>query len=390
FYNILLKENFSQCCRYQITVRRTAKGIVLFPEKKRPEKTKTYVKILGGTLWLSGTAFVCFHFIGRRNSEQRTKDGHTTNNRIEMYRIMPLKAISRAWGKFNQLELPVVLRRPLLGLYVWMFDCKVDEAMETELQNYKNLGEFFRRVLKPDIRLISQKEELTNPADGKILHFGEVTDGILEQVKGINYSVKHFLGPQTWNSNSKKSKRFAKQTDEEYFRGLKVKPGNKLYHCVVYLAPGDYHRFHSAAKWTINYRRHFPGELLSVSPGIARWIHGLFVLNERVAYMGNWEHGFFSYTAVGATNVGSIKIYCDQEVMTNVKHHPDTRYTPGVYFDKDFRENPIHVEKGEMFGEFNLGSTVVLIFEAPENFKFNVNNDQKVRMGEPMGTCKTS
>lgn len=77
-----------------------------------------------------------------------------------MYRIMPLKAISRAWGKFNQLELPVVLRRPLLGLYVWMFDCKVDEAMETELQNYKNLGEFFRRVLKPDIRLISQKEEL--------------------------------------------------------------------------------------------------------------------------------------------------------------------------------------------------------------------------------------
>uniref|UniRef100_K1PHZ8 Uncharacterized protein n=1 Tax=Magallana gigas TaxID=29159 RepID=K1PHZ8_MAGGI len=67
--------------RWQIAVRRTAKGIVLFPEKKRPEKTKTYVKILGGTLWLSGTAFVCFHFIGRRNSEQRTKDGHTTNNR---------------------------------------------------------------------------------------------------------------------------------------------------------------------------------------------------------------------------------------------------------------------------------------------------------------------
>lgn len=79
-----------------------------------------------------------------------------------------------------------------------------------------------------------------------------------------------------------------------------------------------------------------------------------------------------------------------QEVMTNVKHHPDTRYTPGVSFDKDFRQNPIHVEKGEMFGEFNLGSTIVLIFEAPENFKFNVNNDQRVRMGEPMGTCKTS
>lgn len=156
------------------------------------------------------------------------------------------------------------------------------------------------------------------------------------------------------------SKLTSNQTDEEYFKGLNLKPGNKLYHCVVYLAPGDYHRFHSATKWTINYRRHFPGkftlvhyrerereipkcrsaivdmnfynnymgktflkatstnvcvfvgELLSVNPGVARWIHGLFVLNERVTYMGEWEHGFFSYTAVGATNVGSIKIYSDQ------------------------------------------------------------------------------
>ncbi|XP_061162767.1 phosphatidylserine decarboxylase proenzyme, mitochondrial-like isoform X1 [Saccostrea echinata] len=326
--------------------------------------------------------------VRRKRSSIHKKRGHKNVNRtIEMYRIMPLKAMSRAWGKFNQLELPVILRRPLLGLYVWMFDCKLDEAMETELRNYRNLGEFFRRILKPDMRLISIKEELTNPADGKILHFGEVTDGILEQVKGVNYSVKHFLGPQTWMNDSNAPTPPANMTDEEYFRGLKLRPGNKLYHCVVYLAPGDYHRFHSAAKWDITYRRHFPGELLSVNPGIARWIHGLFVLNERVAYMGEWEHGFFSYTAVGATNVGSIKIYCDQEMMTNVKHHPDTRLTPGVYFDKDFRQNPIHVEKGEMFGEFNLGSTIVLVFEAPENFVFNVINDQKVRMGEPMGTC---
>ena len=56
----------------------------------------------------------------------------------------------------------------------------------------------------------------------------------------------------------------------------------------------------------------FIGELLSVNPGIARWIQGLFNFNERVVYTGNWEHGFFSLTAVGATNVGSIKIYGDE------------------------------------------------------------------------------
>lgn len=41
-----------------------------------------------------------------------------------------------------------------------------------------------------------------------------------------------------------------------------------------------------------------------------------------------------------------------------------------------------------MFGEFNFGFIVVLIFEVFENFKFNVNNDQKVWMGELMGMCK--
>lgn len=56
----------------------------------------------------------------------------------------------------------------------------------------------------------------------------------------------------------------------------------------------------------------FPGELLSVNPKIARLLPDLFVLNERAVYVGEWEHGFFSMTAVGATNVGSIKVHSDK------------------------------------------------------------------------------
>lgn len=28
--------------------------------------------------------------------------------------------------------------------------------------------------------------------------------------------------------------------------------------------------------------------------------------------MGSWKHGFFSYGAVGATNVGNIRVVCDE------------------------------------------------------------------------------
>lgn len=54
------------------------------------------------------------------------------------------------------------------------------------------------------------------------------------------------------------------------------------------------------------------GSLMSVNPGVARLVKELFCLNERVALTGQWQHGFFSLTAVGATNVGSIRIYFDQ------------------------------------------------------------------------------
>lgn len=47
--------------------------------------------------------------------------------------------------------------------------------------------------------------------------------------------------------------------------------------------------------------------------------------------------------------------------------------------------NPIKLAKGDLVGQFNMGSTIVMIFEAPKNFKFNLKAGQKIRLGEPIG-----
>ncbi len=87
---------------------------------------------------------------------------------------------------------------------------------------------------------------------------------------------------------------------------------------VVYLAPGDYHRIHAPAHFSIEHSRHFPGTLFPISPLVARMIPNLFALNERVVLSGQWPHGFFSMTAVGAYNVGSMTFDFDRVIQVRL------------------------------------------------------------------------
>ncbi|XP_051970801.1 phosphatidylserine decarboxylase proenzyme, mitochondrial-like isoform X2 [Xyrauchen texanus] len=302
---------------------------------------------------------------------------------VTIYKSIPTRLLSRAWGRLNQVDLPTWLRKPIYRLYIWTFGVNMKEAAVEDLQHYRNLGEFFRRKLKPQARPVCDSHCVISPADGKILHFGHVKNCEVEQVKGVTYSLETFLGPHTWTESFTVNRN---EDDPGTFQdSLVTKEGNELFHCVVYLAPGDYHCFHSPADWRVAHRRHFPGSLMSVNPGVARWIKELFCHNERVVLSGDWTHGFFSLTAVGATNVGSIRIYFDEELRTN-----NPRYNKGSYNDFSYLTNNnqkgVTMRKGEHLGEFNLGSTIVLLFEAPQNFTFSLQPGQKIHFGEPLGT----
>ena len=54
-----------------------------------------------------------------------------------------------------------------------------------------------------------------------------------------------------------------------------------------------------------------------VAAQAARWVPQLHTMNERVVLNGEWAHGFFSMAAVGAFNVGSIRVKAEPDFHTN-------------------------------------------------------------------------
>ncbi|EDV93057.1 phosphatidylserine decarboxylase proenzyme, mitochondrial [Drosophila grimshawi] len=305
-----------------------------------------------------------------------------------VYCSLPLRIMSRCWGWLAACYMPNPLRPYVYGWYSSMFKVNIEEALYSDFNHYSSMAEFFTRPLKEGVRVINGKSPLVSPADGKVLHFGSASDSLIEQVKGVSYSIEDFLGPLQTVEQSREAMSYAQALKQ------KRDGSTELYQCVIYLAPGDYHRFHSPTAWEPTVRRHFSGELLSVSPKVAGWLPGLFCLNERVLYMGHWNHGFFSYTAVGATNVGSVEIYMDSELKTNrwngfkVGAHPPSTYEYDELLlnaKQHGKQSLQKFEKGDLVGQFNMGSTIVLLFEAPKNFQFDIVAGQTIKVGESLG-----
>src|SRR6218665_859908 len=156
----------------------------------------------------------------------------TSSLKINLLYLLPLRTVSRVWGYMNDVELPRMMRRPIYGWYANTFGCNLHEIdPKKDLEDYRNLSEFFRRLLKPGARPIGESM-IVSPADGRVVQLEQLgSDGFIGSVKGVHYSITNFLGPRAVPQ--------------------KLRPGNKLYGAVIYLAPGDYHRFHSPTDWNV-------------------------------------------------------------------------------------------------------------------------------------------
>lgn len=349
---------------------------------------------------------------------------------VFMLKLLPLKLLSLAWGRIHHMELPQPIRTPIYSAFAKMTGADLSEMRESSLASYPHLGAFFIRRLKEDARVVSPDHELVSPSDGLIIGCGAIDISqyqfkeansidpsnileniMIEQVKGFRFPISQFLGEykepkETLSGGSKSSLAFdlkipaskaanaaplnaqitlhPEPRDEPTISFISPPP-TRLYFCTIYLAPGDYHRFHSPTDWSLSTIRQVHGELLPVAPPVISWIQNVYVLNERVPLIGHWKHGRFSMTPVGSTNVGKVKIHGDFDIPPN---QPFIRpWTANVSIET---AQPVALQKGVEMGYFDMGSTIVLIFEAPEHFNFTVTKGQKIRVGAPLGEFSTA
>lgn len=182
------------------------------------------------------------------------------------------------------------------------------------------------------------------PADSRVLSISEISSDSSLIVKSLHYSLGEFLTGYP-----------IRLTGEE-LAALKRNPENSLYQVILYLAPGDYHRFHSPADFEVVNREKLGGSLFPVNEKcLLREKNKVYEKNYRVILEGRYWGGYMMMGMVGAFNVGSISI------------HPASSF-----------------KKGEEVGMFSLGSTIIMIFEAPKGHKLKISEGQKVRYADLM------
>ena len=268
-------------------------------------------------------------------------------------RLTPRRALSRLLGFLGRRRFGPFTQM-FLRWYCKRYGADISEAAEP-LTAYRTFLRFFARELKPGARPMPEDPNaIASPADGRTYVTGTLEDGTLVQAKGKTYTLEELLG---------------NAEEAQALRG-----GH--YH-VIYLAPGDYHRFHWPFDGTTKTVRHIAGDLWPVNERAVEGVPGLFVRNERVVVSGHMASGApFAYVPVGALNVGSIGLEF-HDVRTNRAFRRGER-----------RAWPLEItaQRGDPFGWFEFGSSIVLAIGPGGGTLHDFARTTKLRMGQPIGT----
>jgi len=276
---------------------------------------------------------------------------------ISAMRAVPKNALSRLVGRLTDLELPGRLLQPAMRGFASHY--RIDLGASPPIESYRTFGQFFARPLRPGLRPIAPGDRVVvSPVDARVSEAGLASAGRMVQAKGIDYTVAALLG------------------DAELGRRFDGGAWTTLY-----LSPQDYHRIHFPLGGAITGWRYLPGQLWPVNAASVANVPGLFTVNERLVTLLDTPLGLAAVVAVGATVVGRVRAAYDPAV-------PLTDRPGATGMQRGDYAPPRPVAKGAELGAFEMGSTVILVFE-PGRVKLSARlvPGARVLVGEAIGAA---
>ncbi|PIC71306.1 MULTISPECIES: archaetidylserine decarboxylase [unclassified Sporosarcina] len=226
------------------------------------------------------------------------------------------------------------ISKPLIKPFASFYHIQVDEA-EYRIEQYSSLNDFFTRSLQAGKRPIdSNPMNLISPVDGVLSDSGNIDPHQQFSVKDKTYSLHALLG------DSEKA--------ERYTNG---------YYYLFYLSPRHYHHFHYPISGTLVNRYALGSTSYPVNDLGIRMRDNVFSSNHRVISELSTDFGHIAIVKVGALNVNSIRIANSETTCV----------------------------KGQNFGHFAFGSTVILFIEHHEAFRPEEMPFTEVQVGDRIG-----
>ncbi len=274
-----------------------------------------------------------------------------------LQRMMPKRLITAIVYRLARIRVRFI-KDFLIRSFVKLFEVNLDEVEKSVPDGFISFNDFFTRELVGGSRPIDLSDSsIVSPADGIVSAAGSIEKNAVLQAKGHDYSLEELL---------------ATDLDEaqRYYDGS---------FATIYLAPFNYHRVHAPLAGELIAARFVPGSLFSVNQTTVTFIRGLFTRNERLICHFQTAAGPMVLIFVGALNVGSITTPWTGEIRPrkgNVVENIDLQSSPQAKT----------VNKGDLLGWFNMGSTIILLLPPRVcDWKSGLESGESLRVGESLG-----
>lgn len=271
--------------------------------------------------------------------------------------ILPHHFLSNLMSKLTHSE-NKTWKNLMITQIVKFYGVNMDESKEQNIDNFSSFNQFFTRELKPDARpLTTVEHSIACPADGAVSQARLIEQGKIFQAKGKSFTAIDLLGG-----------------DAE-----RAKPFENGSFTTIYLSPKDYHRMHMPVDGTLTDMVHVPGRLFSVNTATTNSVPELFARNERVVCIFDTEYGQMALILVGAIFVSSIE---------TTWHGVVTPPSVSSISSWSYQEDNIVIKKGDEMGRFNMGSTIIVLFEKDQvKWDDTFVAGKGVKLGELIGNA---